>query len=276
MVVVALMSFIVLALMAVFNSTQRAFRSSVTQSDVLEGSRATMEMIASDLRGITPSDNYYAVNFLITSNANYSLPLVQTLPPGGIYRSNLLQQVFILNHQNNIWWGVAYAISYNSSGALYSLYRLQYPTPPLGTTDPTTLFTNQVFQNFFYNPTNGGSHLLDGVVHFVVRPYNPSGYWMTNNYYVNSAGQTATNLNVSFYLPYFSETGSYFFSNAVPASVELEMGVLEDAALARAESLPVTPVDRRTPYLQSSAIAGVVHLFRQRVSIANVDPTAYP
>jgi type II secretory pathway component PulJ len=43
LVVVSLLSLIVLALMAVFNSTQRAFRASITQTDVLEGGRATMD-----------------------------------------------------------------------------------------------------------------------------------------------------------------------------------------------------------------------------------------
>ena len=40
LVVVVLMSFIILALMAVFNSTQAAFRASITQTDVLEGGRS--------------------------------------------------------------------------------------------------------------------------------------------------------------------------------------------------------------------------------------------
>ena len=55
LVVVVLMSFIVLALMAVFNSTQAAFRSSITQTDVLEGGRSVMGLIKSDLESMTPS-----------------------------------------------------------------------------------------------------------------------------------------------------------------------------------------------------------------------------
>ena len=54
--------------------------------------------------------------------------------------------------------------------------------------------------------------------------------------------------------------------------------LLEDRTLARAESLPnnapaVPPNDRQTIYLQGQS--GVVHLFRQRVSIPNVDRSAY-
>ena len=55
LVVITLLSLIVLALMAVFNSTQTAFRASVTQTDVLEGGRAAMDMMTADLRQMAPS-----------------------------------------------------------------------------------------------------------------------------------------------------------------------------------------------------------------------------
>jgi prepilin-type N-terminal cleavage/methylation domain-containing protein len=55
LVVVVLMSLIVLALMAVFNSTQAAFRASLTQTDVLEGGRSVIGLVKADLEGMTPS-----------------------------------------------------------------------------------------------------------------------------------------------------------------------------------------------------------------------------
>ncbi|HPC60329.1 MAG TPA: prepilin-type N-terminal cleavage/methylation domain-containing protein, partial [Verrucomicrobiota bacterium] len=45
LVTVALLSFIVLGLLAMFHQTQRAFRSSITQTDVLEAGRALTEII---------------------------------------------------------------------------------------------------------------------------------------------------------------------------------------------------------------------------------------
>jgi hypothetical protein len=62
------------------------------------------------------------------------------------------------------------------------------------------------------------------------------------------------------------------FSNTLPASVEIEMGVLEDRSLRRAESLSGSH-SALTNYL--AGCAGQVHVFRQRVSIPNVDPSAY-
>jgi hypothetical protein len=60
------------------------------------------------------------------------------------------------------------------------------------------------------------------------------------------------------------------FSNTVPASVEVELGVLEDRTLQRAESLSGAV---QTAYLWNHA--GQVHIFRQRAWIRNVDPSAY-
>jgi hypothetical protein len=89
------------------------------------------------------------------------------------------------------------------------------------------------------------SHLVDGVVHLAVLANNPNGYALTNTYqYV--AGQWVTNQNILFYAPVpipgssgvQSEMGYYFYSNAVPASIELQIGLLEDRPLQRASSLP--------------------------------------
>jgi len=272
LVVVSLLSLIVLALMAVFNSTQRAFRASVTQTDVLEGGRATMEMMAADLRAMAASGGTGngAVNFSVSNNASYFQPLVQSLPGSTASRSSLLQQVFILNHENTKWWGVGYAVALNSSDGLYSLYRLQYPASP-GTADPSTIFTDATVQNFFQNPTNGDSHIshiLDGVVHFAVRAHDTSGIWITNGY---SFWPTNALRQTLFSVLQGGEVGFVMHSNDLPASAELELGVLEDHTLQHAESLPTTAL--QTQYLSDKS--GAVHLFHQRVSIPNVDPTAY-
>jgi len=55
LVTMVLLSLIVLALMTVFNSTQKAFRSSLTQTDVLESGRLAMGLMVGDLEAMTPS-----------------------------------------------------------------------------------------------------------------------------------------------------------------------------------------------------------------------------
>jgi len=278
MVVVSLLSLIVLALMAVFSSTQRAFRSGVTQTDVLEGGRAAVDLIASDLHGITPSGGVAAItnmNFLVANNASYSTPLVQPLPGSTVSRTNLLQQLFILNRQNTKWWGVGYAVASNSPDGLFALYRMEFPSGGIvnGTNNPTAIYS--AITNFFASPsieTTNISHLINGVVNFSVRAYDQNGTWIN----AANAGYLAyTNFvqttNTTIVSIQGGEAGLAMYSNVVPAAVELNLAVVEDRALARAQSFPTFA--SQTNYLSQQA--GAVHVFRQRVIIPNVDRTAY-
>ena len=98
MVAMALLSLIVIALMAVFSSTQTAFRAASTQSDVLEAGRNAMDLIAEDLRqaalsggGAFTNTPGGPVNFFVYDNLNTYQPLVQPLPGSTAQRTNLLQ-----------------------------------------------------------------------------------------------------------------------------------------------------------------------------------------
>ena len=275
MVVVVLLSVIVLALMAVFNSTQAAFRASVTQAGVLDDGRAAMDLMAADLRAMAPSDGVNgAVNFYaaVTTNASPLSPLYQPMVGGNSTRTNVLETIFILSrgNQNGVptWYGVGYAVTNGPSGSLYSLYRFA-TNHPVAAVDPALVFARD-FSGFLANVTSG-SHLLDGVVGLTIRAYDVNGGPMTTNI-VYSGAQFVTNRNVLYFPPQSGETGFFMFSNALPASVQIEMGVLEDRALQRAESLSGSlPAQGR--YLAGAA--GAVHVFRQRVTIPNVDPAAY-
>lgn len=294
LVAMTLLTLIVLALMAVFSSTQQAFRASATQTDILEGSRAATEMIANDLRTMVPSDgtsNYVfngypgAVNFFVQSNSYAACsyvgstlvykPLPQTMPGTSTKRTNVLNYFFLLGRQNTKWTGVGYVVDATNNTPLYPLYRFYAETNIY--VSPYTLFFA------FYNAVNQSqwtnmSHVMDGVVHLTVRPYDANGFWMTN-YYQFENGQWVTNRN-GWFMPSYTggEAGCYMFSNLVPAAVEFQLGVMEDRVLQRAASLGIsgTPPAMNTPqwtFLQSQA--GHVHLFRQRVAIPNFDPSAY-
>jgi prepilin-type N-terminal cleavage/methylation domain-containing protein len=269
MVVVTLLSLIVLALMAVFNSTQAAFRASVTQSDVLESGRAVMDLMASDLKLMSPSmdTNNGAVNFYANTNVNEQ-PLVQPLVASSQQRMNVLEQFFILSRQNQTWTGVGYVVVTNSpQGDLYSLYRFSATTNAQLAGDPAAMLFN-LFTNCALTSM---SHLMDGVVSLTVRAYDVNGGLMNGNV-VFSGGQATTNRNVYYLPPSSGQTGFYMFSNTLPASVEIEMGALEDKTLQHAESLSEVPAAQASYLAQQ---AGKVHVFRQSVSIPNVDPTAY-
>lgn len=280
MVVVTLLSLIVLALMAVFDSTQRAFRASATQADVLQGGRAVMDLISQDLKTMSPSDGVSnnptivfpdAVNFYAGINNNYP-PLIQPLIASSNERTNVLENFFILSsgNQNGVptWYGTGYAV-YLSPTNLYSLYRFSTSHPMAVAGAVSNMFRFE-FENFISAPSTytNSSHLIDGVIGLRVRAYDLNGVWMTNGYGFN---QTVPIKNVLFLPSTFGEVGFYMFSNSLPASVEVEIATLEDRTLQRAESFG--SLQGMTNYLAWQG--GKVHVFRQRISIPNVDPSAY-
>ena len=268
LVVMTLLSLIVLVLMAVFNSTQTAFRAGVTQAGVLESGRAAMDLMAEDLRAMSPSldTNNGAVNFYAGFPPGYTplvQPLLASIPAQS--RTNAQERIFILSRQNQTWTGVGYVVANSSQGDLDSLYRFTATTNVQSAGDPAAA----LFNLFLNSATTNMSHLMDGVVELTVRDYDLNGVWLTNGY------ANLTNLTVKntwFSSPAWGQVGFAMFSNTLPASVQIEMGVIEDRALQRAESLSASP-SAQASYLQQQA--GAVHVFRQRVSIPNVDPSAY-
>lgn len=314
LVAMTLLTLIVFALMAVFSSTQTAFRAGVTQTDVLETSRAAMEMMINDLRSMTPSDgnyitngtvnnaNFYpgtmvstnSVNFFVLDNSyagcayyNGGLqyePLPQSLPGSSMQRTNVLNYFFLIGRQNMKWTAVGYVVNATNTAPLYPLYRFYAETNIA--IPPVTLywtFLNMVNQSQWTNM----SHVIDGVVGLTARPYDTAGYWMTNTAQVviRRFPIAITNYHDNVWFvpfppsPIAGEVGCMFYSNAVPAAVELQMAVLEDRTLQRAESLgngqPPSPNNDLAQWKYLEGQSGHVHLFRQRVTIPNVDTTAY-
>jgi hypothetical protein len=300
LVVVVLLSFIILALMTVFNATQNAFRAGITQTDVMEGGRSVMGLIKTDFESMTPSygqsninfgGNYYSfipntapVNFAVITNTwqyqSNSPALVQALigSVNGYQRTNVLEKFFFITRQNTTWTGVGYVVDTASTNYINPLYRFSASGDVSAQNMPWELYasflTNSDFINNPVSPTNNTSlsHLVDGVVHLTVRAYDINGRWMTNfyTYYGPNSSQTTTNQNTWFSPPTLGEVGFYMFSNTLPASVEVDLGVLEDRTIQRAESLGGLT---QSNYLAQQA--GKVHLFRQRFPIRNVDPSAY-
>jgi prepilin-type N-terminal cleavage/methylation domain-containing protein len=140
------------------------------------------------------------------------------------------------------------------------------------------------------------SPLIDGVVHFSIKAYDGHGQPMTGwgnvmkwwdaslktNYQARlldwndtmpsyyAPGAVFAPYNVVIHQEQFLPTQSqvYFLSNAVPASVELELAVIEPKLIDRlkAESNP----DRQRRYLEQHP--GQVHLFRKRIPIRAATP----
>lgn len=297
LVVLVLLSLIVLALMAVFSGIQRAFKASLTQTDTLEGGRAVMDLIASDLEDMTPS---YGVSNILYNAAksgvdlqinpfnppttiNFSAaleafssppsPLIQPLvsSPAGRLRTNILENIFMLSKDNlngvQSWIGTGYSVATNlPDGTLYPLYRFYMATNAAsGYAGIFGLYTNFFLLN--YTNSTEWSHLMDGVVNLTAQAYDTNGIWITNGYvfpqftHVQNVYTLGSSLGVC---------QCWFCSNAVPASVQIELGTLEDRTLQHAEAL----VGANQANYLSNAV-GQVHIFRRRVWIRNFDSTAY-
>jgi hypothetical protein len=184
-------------------------------------------------------------------------------------RANVQENFFILSsgNQNGVptWFGVGYAVVANApDGSLYSLYRFSANHPMAMAGEPGNLFYVD-FQNFLAEPTNA-SHLMDGVAGLRLHAFDINGALINTN-----VPGSVMRTNPLPSIP--GEAGYVFYSNAVPASVEIEMAAVEDRTLQRAESFG--SYQGATNYLSRPDLSGKIHVFRQRVSIPNVDPAAY-
>lgn len=305
MVTIALLSFIVLGLLAMFNQTQKAFRASMTQVDVLEAGRAVTDIIARDMEQMVASQLPYfttnnvriiSTNFFAEYSAYRTAPVFQGLPGtdnGGtqMTRTNVFQDVFFLAKQNLDYYGVGYQVRPEAQKGIFgTLYRFSTNRTRANASLLSTEFRRAELIDWTGNvtPTNM-SRIADGVVHFRVRAYDTNGFpfdynvpaftnalFRTNANLYPLPGQGYTAMRNSTIAPmtgYPDQLNYYFFSNALPAYVELEVGFLEPHILDRLKGIGNGNLSAQYQYL-SNHVANV-HIFRRRIPIRNVDFQAY-
>ena len=125
---VTLMSIIVLGLLSMFNQTQRAFRGSMAQVDVLESGRLATDMLARELEQMTPSEcpgtnGTHTITFF-TFVPSPGASMLQGLPGTTLQRTNILQGFFYLTRVNQDWIGTGYQVLTNDANAgVGTLYR---------------------------------------------------------------------------------------------------------------------------------------------------------
>lgn len=296
LVTVSLLTIIILGLFAVFNQTQKAFRSTMNQTDVQEAGRAVNDTLSRELEQITPS---YINTLNFYAQMLNDVPLVQDLPgtqpspnpPVGV-RTNVLQDIYMLIRDNRNWVGIGYCVRTNDAqGRLWLpeiesgnpgkagvgyLYRYSYTIPYLYTNSAVSNGIPQdpgiIFNGFKAAATPGSmlmsNRVCDGVIHFRFRAFNTNGVPIVSGPAVNTIIVTNSPL-----LP--GEVFSYaFYSNAVPAFLEMELGLLEPRKFTRYNSIG-DPVARLN-YVKRPEAAASVQIFRQRVPVRNCDPLAFP
>jgi len=290
LVAVALMSFIVLGLLAMFSQTQRAFRASMTQTDVLESGRIFTDMMARELGQIAPIDRPFTTNLFVSLSPLFNQPLLQGMP-GTTYqgqpgtqdrRTNIIQKIFFLALANQDWSGIGYQVipDTTSTIGLGTLYRFATNHPGYSATNLSGEFLNAPLASY--------NRISDGVVHLRLRAFATNGYpifWDGNTRLVpkfRASGYTnASNLSpivrnavATNSLPGAPDvTDYYFMSNALPAYLELEVGILEPHILERFKAIGTNNAVAQQRYLSNHVAQ--VHLFRQRIPVRTVDFSAY-
>jgi hypothetical protein len=247
----AMLSFIILGLTAVFVQTQRAFKTGIKASTVTDAGRTIMDMIASDMRQMSDAQNLGVTNLYWTWSEN-SLQYENNLP----FRTNQVDEFYVLEHTNTTWLGVGYAVlnlvpgSGNSVGTLYR-YQTNFNAPfitnglfwPFFNSVNTQAFTNQAYWH----------RVADGVISLKLRAYDQNGNepWIESTYY----GDYANDAQISY----------PFSSNTLPNAVDVELAILEPDALAQARSLTGVP-KALNDFMSSNALTRM-EVFRRRISI---------
>lgn len=158
LVAVALMTVIIIGLYSMFNETQKALRTNVSQVDVLEAGRSAIELIVQDIQQAEapgplqqemPSKIFFPPSSIPTNNLpvaitnthphffsgiqinrvnpEVALPLIQNLADHGVMntgetivnqRVNILQEVFFLTRSNLNWVAKGYFVSPSRTNAV--------------------------------------------------------------------------------------------------------------------------------------------------------------
>ncbi len=258
MVATSILVVMMLGLTAMFNQTQRAFRSGLKQVDVFESGRAVADLLARDFNSLADSEVPGVVN--LYHGYDPVNDLIQ--PNGSIIRTNQLEFLFLLSHANNQWDGIGYTFITNSGvPGVATLYRFTVSTNAERVSNNLYKLYGKAVADVLLGtaPTNF-NRVAEGIIHFKVRTLNAQGIELAplptdyyglplNTFLQFKAGMTFTN-------------GTMISTNGIPNTVEVEIGILEPQTWEQAKS-----VGNPQAFLQKQA--GKVHIFRQQIPIRN-------
>lgn len=258
----------------------------------LEQSRPTRSFYISN--GIPVKE----VNMLGGLEREY-IPTEMDSPEASILRrTNHIHNIYFYNNRTNAWQGIGYRVVYftNGVGALQRFETNIFGYKPI---------SNVLWKSFLNLPLTNIAyrHIADGVVHLTFIPYDHKGRrmgWDTPNHVPETVGGSPrydTNIyNVirrrfggalaasdtddlyantvlleeampsDFDEPNVNYTSAFqFSSNALPAYIEMEFGMLEPETLAQYYTMIEDENPGAANFLQRQIAK--VHLFRQRIPI---------
>lgn len=246
-VAVGITAMIIVGLLAMFNQTSKTLRRGANQAEVMESGRMILEYLGREIQQAAASGMSNVVNFYGTR-----IQGAQPLDQAGVQRYDM-EAVFYLNRINTNWLGIGYFIDPAGTG-LGTLYRYVSNSPWV---EVSNLFVGFMAEaNQFPNAPNM-HRLADDVVHFEMHFYDTNGVMLPN--------MTTPDLEKS-------DSYAKFMNDTLPAYAEVELGVMEPTAAARAKGMP-SPAAARA-YLEKASRAGAVYLFRHRIPIRSASASA--
>lgn len=258
MVAVTLLLIIISALLTMFYQTQRAFRLSKTQVDVLESGRAAMEQIPAELSELAPSYRDGQINLYAALSFP---PLVQPRPGSALARTNVIQDIFFLRQHNDQWIGTGYFVS-PTNYPIGTLYRFEETVYTTNTYAINSALIGNLFTHFATalqtNPPSPFNchRIMDGVVNLKLVPYDQTGNIFPRPWYEDA--------------PFYSFPNS--FTNAfLPAFLDLELGIFDPRAFEHWRALNDVAPPRAQTYLEDHVEK--VQLFRQRIPVRSSTTT---
>jgi len=272
MLSVSIMTVIVIGLYTVFDATQRALRTTVSQVDALEGVRAASDLLVRDLEAAAPvriaNTNWTSLSVYLNP---FAVPVeFQPLKKGDApVLSTAMQDLFFVTRQNDTWTAIGYwigPVNTNQLGqpiTLGRLYRFTYETNGVA-----FAYTNLYARFNGPDRIRDSQMVIDGVVHLRTVAYDYDGKALVSQLFTN----TPIELRPWFPDPLRNTETAYRFRRMnvppFPAALELELGVVEPQVVARASSIPNANAAR--DYLARQA--GNVHFFRHRIPLRNAPP----
>ena len=248
MLAVALMTIIVLGLLAMFYQTQRAMRIGTTQVDVMSTGDAAMQMITRELKEIVAGGD--TSTNLLAVTPYQPLFWTRTFSKAGLPQTTFLQELFFIRRQNQEWIGTGYFIDpitdQGGAGVLYRFERIE----PVWRSNAL----ERLREGFRTADRTTAPRLAERIAHLQVRAFNADGS--------NILGNGRTNLPLG---------ELEFIDTLLPAYIDVELGVLEPKVYERFRARHDSN-DVNTPFALAYLTNQLdrLHLFRQRIPIRTV------
>jgi hypothetical protein len=244
MVAVTLLALIMVGLLAMFNQTQKALHAVNAQSDVFENARGAVQMVGRDLAEIASFNEPGVTNLHSAETPFVGLDVTLPRVPTDLIISNRFHEAFWLTRANDDWIAIGYYVD-GAAASFGTLHRYSLKGRE------NELRDLRFWKTFF---TNQAHRVSDGIVNFRLQAVFPE---------TNIVGGVPV-------VNYVSSDRFDFTSNALPAYVDMEIGVLEPSALKQVQSITSDPgFDQKAVDSFLRAQVGKIHYFRQRVPIRN-------